>query len=77
MYRNITTPEAFVASFNEKFPDAYRWITVVDVNEMTECGLIGRYGLYLKNIGLSKRYGFVQQGDYETARGILQLNSCL
>ncbi|MFC2071687.1 hypothetical protein ACFLUU_03085 [Chloroflexota bacterium] len=70
MHRN--TPEAFTSSFNQKFPGAYRLITVEDVNDMTECGLIGRYGFYLENVGLSERYGFNRQDDYETVRGILE-----
>ena len=58
-----TSPEAFASSFNQKFPGAYRLITVEDVNDMTECGLIGRYGFYLKNVDLSERYGFNKQDD--------------
>ena len=72
MYRNITSPEKFAASFNQKFPGAYRLITAEDVNDMTECGLIGRYGFYLKKVDLSERYGFNKQDDLETIRGILQ-----
>ncbi|MFC1953183.1 hypothetical protein ACFLWR_03535 [Chloroflexota bacterium] len=69
---NRNTPEWFTSSFNKKFPGAYRLITVEDVNDMTDCGLIGRYGYYLENIGLSECYGFNKQDDYETVRGILQ-----
>ncbi len=51
--------ENFTALFNQKFPGVYRPITVEDVNDMTKCGLIGRYDLYLR-------------GDLEIIRGILE-----
>jgi hypothetical protein len=72
MYRNIKSPEEFAAEFNLRFPDAYRKVTVEDVNNMIECHLIWRYGFYLIDVGLDGRYGFVRQDDFETARGVLQ-----
>lgn len=54
-----TNPKAFAAWFNEKYPGVYRQITAQDVRGMTTCGLIGRYGFYLRD-------------DLETIRGILE-----
>ena len=55
----ITSPEKFAVLFNEKYPGTYRKITTQDVRDMTTCGLIGRYGFYLRV-------------DLETIRGILE-----
>ncbi len=50
--------ERFAAQFNAKLPGAYRQITVQDIKDMTECGLI-------------KRYGYYSHSDLETVRAIL------
>jgi hypothetical protein len=55
----ITSPEAFVEWFTLEVSGAYRILTVQDAKDMTECGLIGRYGFYGRQ-------------DSETVRGILQ-----
>jgi len=57
--RLITRPEQFAEWFNRVVPGAYRDITVEDVQDMTTCGLIRRYGEYM-------------QLDIETVRAILQ-----
>ena len=59
MMKHITTPERFADYFNAKVPGAYRQITTEDVRDMTSCGLIGKYGEYLKL-------------DIETVRAVLQ-----
>ena len=59
MMKHVTTPERFAGFFNAKVPGAYRQITAEDVRDMTTCGLIGRYGEYLKL-------------DIETVRAVLQ-----
>jgi hypothetical protein len=51
--------ERFAAQFNAKLPGAYRQITVQDVRDMTDCGLIRRYGYYIHS-------------DLETVRAVLQ-----
>ena len=56
----INSPKEFADWFNKKYPGAYRPITAVDVRNLTECGLIGRY----------RSYSPFQDG--ETIRGILQ-----
>ena len=55
----FTNPREFAAWFNEKYTHAYRRITTKDANDMTVCGLIGRYGFYVRD-------------DLETIRGILE-----
>ena len=55
-----SNPNRFAAWFNERYIGAYRQITAEDVEEMTVCGLIGRF-----------RYYSPPQ-DGETIRGILQ-----
>ncbi len=55
----FTDPTAFANWFNMKVPGAYRKITADDVCIITECGLIGKYGFYIRQ-------------DLETVRGILQ-----
>ena len=57
--RLIVKPEDFVAWFNKAIPGAFRSIGVEDVEDMTTCGLIGRYDHYI-------------QLDIETVRAILQ-----
>jgi len=54
----ITSPEKFAAKFNLLMPSAYRKVTAQDVKDMTECGLIGRYGHYTRQ-------------DLKTVRAIL------
>ena len=55
-----SNPEKFATWFNMKFPGAYRSITKDDIIDLTECGLIHRYG----HFSLSQ--------DLETIRAILQ-----
>ena len=55
----ITSPEKFVTWLNLVVPGAYRTITTQDARDMTECGLIGRYGYYGRS-------------DLEMVRAILQ-----
>lgn len=43
----ILSPVKFATEFNLMVLGAYREITAQDVREMTECGLIGKYGFYL------------------------------
>ena len=43
-----TSPNKFAIWFNEKYPGGHRRITADDVRDMTECGLIGRHGFYLR-----------------------------
>jgi hypothetical protein len=47
--RFIISPEKFAKRFNDKVPGAYRQITTQDIRDMTECGLIKRYGHYLND----------------------------
>lgn len=51
--------ERFAAQFNTKLPGAYRQITAQDVRDMTDCGLIKRYGYYIHS-------------DLETIMAVLQ-----
>lgn len=53
-----TSPARFAAEFNSKVPGAYRQITAEDVGDLTDVGLIGRYGYYINT-------------DVETVRAIL------
>lgn len=55
----ITSPEKFVEWFRLEVPGAYRDLTSQDVRDMTNCGLIGRYGFYIRQ-------------DLETVRAVLQ-----
>ncbi len=55
-----SNPEKFATWFNMKFPGAYRSITKDDIIDLSECGLIHRYGYF----SLSQ--------DLETIRAILQ-----
>lgn len=55
----ITSPIKFVALFNSKLPGAYRPIDITDVTDLVECGLL-------------KRYGFFIRCDLQTVRAILQ-----
>ena len=59
MRRPVLRPNRFAEWFNRVAPGAYRQITAEDVLDMTQCGLIGRYGEYM-------------QLDIETVRGILR-----
>lgn len=58
MRRLIVRPEQFVEWFNRVVPGVYRQITVEDVQDMTACDLI-------------KRYGFYDDTDLQTVVGIL------
>ena len=51
--------ERFADLFNAKLPGACRQITVQDIRAMTDCGLIRRYGYYIRI-------------DLETVMAILQ-----
>lgn len=55
----ITSPEKFAARFNALVPGAYRRITVQDIRDMTECGLIGQHRWY-------------NRSDLETVRRVLR-----
>jgi len=55
----FTNPDRFASWFNEAVPGAYRQITVEDVRDMANCGLIARYRYYLS-------------ADIQTVRAILQ-----
>jgi hypothetical protein len=44
--RFITSPDRFASQFNALVPGAYRSITVQDIKDLHECGLIGRYDYY-------------------------------
>jgi len=44
----ITNPQKFADLFNAKVPGAYRQVSADDIRDMTTCGLIARYGEYLK-----------------------------
>jgi len=55
----ISNPQKFADLFNAKVPGAYRQISADDVRHMTTCGLIVRYGDYIRL-------------DIETVRAILQ-----
>jgi len=57
---SITSPKVFAEWFNQKYPGTSREITPEDVNNMTACGLIHRYGYYSESI------------DGETVRAVLQ-----
>lgn len=46
MRQPILSPGKFAVEFNQVVPGAYRHITAQDVRDMTECGLIGKYGYY-------------------------------
>lgn len=59
MRRPALRPNRFAVWFNRVVPGAYRQITAEDVLDMTQCGLIGRYGEYM-------------QLDIEIVRGVLQ-----
>lgn len=59
MRRLIVRAEDFAEWFHRVIPGTYRQITVQDVEDMTQCGLIGRYDEYI-------------QLDIETVRAILQ-----
>ena len=52
------SPDRFAAEFNAAVPGAYRKIDAQDIRDLTECGLIGRYGFY-------------GRADLETVRAIL------
>jgi hypothetical protein len=54
-----TSPEKFATEFNLLVPGLYRRISVQDVRDMTECGLIGKYSCY-------------GHTDVETVRAILR-----
>jgi hypothetical protein len=42
----IVRPEDFAEWFTKAIPGAYRSVTAQDVQDMTTCGLIGKYGFY-------------------------------
>jgi hypothetical protein len=55
----ITSPDKFASWFKSEVPGAYREITSQDIRNMTDCGLIGRHGFYLRQ-------------DLETVRAVLE-----
>ena len=56
----ITCPNKFADWFNEKYPGISRRVTSEDINDMTDCGLIRRYGYYSESM------------DGEAIRAVLQ-----
>lgn len=58
MRQPILSPDRFAAEFNVVVPGAYREITVQDIKDMTDCGLICKYRYYCS-------------ADLETVRAIL------
>ena len=48
MRQTITSPDKFATMFNSTVPETYRHITAQDIRDMTECGLIRRYGYYIR-----------------------------
>ena len=55
----ITCPNKFADWFNEKYPGISRRVTSEDINDMTDCRLIRRYGYYSESM------------DGETIRAVL------
>jgi hypothetical protein len=55
----VADPVKFAEKFNRTVPGAYKSITGDDIRRMTHCGLIGRYGFFLRE-------------DVETVRGVLR-----
>ena len=55
----MANPGRFAAKFNSTVPGAYRQVTVDDIRQMAQCGLIGRCG-------------FFDRSDLETVRGLLR-----
>ena len=49
MTQHSTSPEQFADEFNSKVIGAYRQITVEDVRDLVDCGLIFRYGCFLRD----------------------------
>ena len=41
-----TSPDKFAKDFSKTVPGAYRQISTQDIRDMTDCGLIKRYGSY-------------------------------
>jgi len=46
MQLTTSNPGKFADLFNSKVPGAYREVTAQDVRDLTQCGLIKRYGFY-------------------------------
>lgn len=55
----ITSPRKFAILFDSRVPGSHRPVDVTDVIDMIECGLIRRYGYFIR-------------GDLETIRAIVQ-----
>ena len=55
----MAEPRRFAAKFNSTVPGAYRQVTIDDIRQMAQCGLIGRHG-------------FFSREDLEIVRGILR-----
>ncbi len=55
-----SNPNRFAAWFNMTYQGAYRSMTIDDIRDLTECGLIHRHGYYSAS------------QDGETIRGVLQ-----
>ena len=45
----LSNPAKFADWFNMKYPDVYRPITTEDIKDMTMCGLIKRYGFFIRD----------------------------
>ena len=65
MIQILTSPDKFAAVFTTTFPGAYRSVTSQDVRDMTECGLIGKYGEYYYRTDLERVRAILQ---YEQMR---------
>ena len=55
----VADPVRFAEKFNRTVPGAYKSVTGEDIRQMVHCGLIGRYGSFLRE-------------DVETVRGIMR-----
>ena len=49
MRSTVNNPKMFAAEFNQKIPHAHRKVDAGDIQLMTDCGLIARYGHYLRD----------------------------
>lgn len=59
MRQPVSSPSKFAEWINSALPGMHRKVDAEDIRDMTECGLIGRYGRFYRT-------------DLEVVRGILQ-----
>ena len=59
MRQPVLSPDKFAEWFNEAVPGAYRKLTVQDIRDITECGLI-------------MKYNYFSRDDLEIVRAVLQ-----